>query len=166
LPTTSAMTATRKPPVTSSSTRVPRLRGIPGQLTEVAEATAELTDQQPAEPNLLVTDAPDVLLTDASVKESTKTMPTATMTMTTTTTTTLLSSTDIADRGAGSFEVPIRVVRTLGFGILAGVLSMSIVFVVVGFIRSRQSQKMKRTVPSSNSLVSMASARELAQQQA
>ena len=137
---------------------------------------AKLTDQQPAEPDLLVTDAPDVLLTDASVKESTTTMPTTTMptttmptttmTMTTTTTTPPLSSTGIADRGAGSFEVPIGMVRTLGLGFLAGALFMSIVFVVVGFIRSRQSQKMKQTLPSSNSLVSMASARELAQQQA
>merc|ERR1719225_2616437 len=65
---------------------------------------ATLTDQKPAEPDLLVTDAPDVSLTDASVKESTTTMPTTAMTMTTATTTTLLSSTDIADRGTGSFE--------------------------------------------------------------
>jgi len=132
--------------------------------------TAKLTDQQPAEPDLLVTEAPDVLLADASAKESTTimpttTMPTTTMTMTTTTTT-LLTSTDLADRGAGSFQVPIGVVRTLAFGFLAGALCMSIVFVVVGFVRGKLSQKMKRTLPSSNSLVSMASARELAQQQA
>merc|ERR1719232_880946 len=87
-----------------------------------------------------------------------------TTTTTTTTTTTLLASAGIADRGVGSFEVPNGVVGTLGF--LAGALSVSIVVVVMGYIRSRQSQKMQRTLPSSNSLVSMASARELAQQQA
>jgi len=131
---------------------------------------AKLTDQQPAKPNLLVTEAPDVLLTDATAKESTTIMPTTTMTMTTmtmtTTTTTLLTSTFLADRGAGSFDVPVGMVRTLGFSFVAGALSMSIVFVVVAFVRSRLSQKMKQTLPSSNSLVSMSSARELAQQQA
>jgi len=125
---------------------------------------AKLTDQQPAEPDVLVTDAPDVLVSDASAKESTTTMTTATTT--TTTTTTLLASADIAERGAGSFKVPIGLVGTLGF--LAGAMCVSIVFVVMGpgYIRGSQSQKMKQTLPSSNSLVSMASARELAQQQA
>merc|ERR1712141_798044 len=85
-------------------------------------------------------------------------------TTTTTTTTTLLASKNIAVTGAGSFEVPIGVVGALGF--LAGGLSMSIVFVVMGYIRSRQSMVMQRTLPSSNSIVSMASARELGQQQA
>merc|ERR1719383_317446 len=68
---------------------------------------AKLTDQRPAEPDLVVTDAPDVFLTDASAEEITTTMPTTTMTTTmtittttTTTTTTLLTSTDIAARGA------------------------------------------------------------------
>jgi len=112
---------------------------IPG-----AVCKAKLTDQQPAEPDLLVTEASDVSVTDASAMESTTTLP---------------ASNDIADRGAGSFRVPIGVVGTLGF--LAGAMSMSIVFVVRSYIRSRQSQKMQRTLPSSNSLVSMAMQRTL-----
>jgi len=123
---------------------------------------AKLTYQQPTEPDLLVTDAPDLLVPDASAKASTMTITTPTATATTTTT--HLASAGIADRGAGSFEVPIGVVGTVGF--LVGALSVSIVVVVMGYIRNRQSQKMQRTLPSSNSLVSMASARELAQQQA
>jgi len=143
---------------------------IPG-----AACQAKLTNQQPAKPDLLGTDAPDVLVTDVSVKDSTMAITTTTdSTMAITTTTTLLAS-----EGPGSFEVPIGVVGALGF--LAGGLCMSIVFVVMGYIRSRQSQKMQRTLPSSsslvsmgmqrtlpssNSIVSMASARELGQQQA
>jgi len=147
---------------------------------------AKLTDQQPAKPDLLVTDVPDVLVsaasakkvTDvpdvlapiASAKESTITMTitttttttTSTATTTTKTTTTPLASKDIADRGAGSFQVSAGLVGTLGF--LGGAMCLGIVFVVVAYIRSGKSQKMKRTLPSSNSLVSMASARELAQQ--
>ena len=118
---------------------------------------AKLTYQQPAEPDLLVTDAPEARTktittpTTTMLKASTVTNA---MPITTTTTTTLLASAGIADRGVGSFEVPIGVVGTLGF--LAGALSVSIVVVVMGYIRSRQSQKMQRTLPSSNSLVSMA----------
>jgi len=147
---------------------------------------AKLTDQQPAKPNLLVTDVPDVLVSVASAKEvtdvpdvlasvasakestitmtitTTTTTTTITATTTTKTTTTLLASKDIADRGAGSFQVSVGLVGTLGF--LGGAMCLSIVFAVVAYIRSGKSQKMKRTLPSSNSLVSMASARELAQQ--
>jgi len=143
---------------------------IPG-----AACQAKLTNQQPAKPDLLGTDAPDLLVTDVSVKDSTMAITTTTdSTMAITRSTTLLAS-----EGPGSFEVPIGVVGALGF--LAGGLCMSIVFVVMGYIRSRQSQKMQRTLPSSsslvsmgmqrtlpssNSIVSMASARELGQQQA
>jgi len=103
------------------------------------------------------------IVSDASAKESTMTMTTAATT--TRTTTTLLASKDTADRGAGSFKGLIGLVGTIGF--LAGAMCVSIVFVVIGpgYIRGSQSQKMKRTLPSSNSLLSMASGRELAQQQ-
>merc|ERR1719215_1714757 len=75
---------------------------IPG-----AACKAKLTNQQPAKPDLLVTDAPDVLVTDVSVKDSTMAITTTTDgTMPITTTTTTL----LASEGPGSFEVPIGVV--------------------------------------------------------
>ena len=133
---------------------------IPG-----AACQANLTNQQPAKPDLLGTDAPDVLVTDVSVKDSTmafKTTTDSTMAITTTTDGTMpitTTTTLLASEGPGSFEVPIGVVGALGF--LAGGLCMSIVFVVMGYIRSRQSQKMQRTLPSSSSLVSMGMQRTL-----
>jgi hypothetical protein len=79
---------------------------------------------------------------------------------TTTTTATLLAA-GTATTGNGGFKV----VGTLGLGYLAGFLSMSIVFVVMGYIRSTRSQQIperpaQQTLPhsmtSSHSLVSLA----------
>jgi hypothetical protein len=82
-----------------------------------------------------------------------------------TATTTTLNSKETA---AGGFELPIQVAGPLGF--FAGAFSVSLIFVVMGYIRSTQPQQMperpeirtlQHSLASSNSLVSQAS---LAQQ--
>jgi len=124
---------------------------IPGTLCKAA-----LTNQQPA------------VQTDALAMESTTTTDMKTTTVTTTPTTTSLVFTDTGGAGElGGFEMPMGVVGSLGF--LSGALSVSIVFLVMGYIRSRQSQQMpersahrtlQQSMRSSNSLVSLASIAE------
>merc|ERR1712151_1155924 len=67
-------------------------------------------------------------------------------------TTTLLAT---ADEGAGAITT--QVVGFLGF--LGGALSMGIVFVVMGYVRGRQSQQtlVRQALPSSSSLANLAS---------
>jgi len=87
---------------------------IPGSMCK-----AKLTDQQPAEPDLLVTVSP--------AKESSTIM-----------TTTPLAVEGIADRRINVYQVPLQAVAATGF--LVGALSAAVVFVVVGYICSRQSR--------------------------
>jgi len=98
--------ATDRPGACGKSTKFSNfsVAAIPGTMCK-----AKLTNQQPAEPDLVD------LVTDAPAEESTAAA----------TTTTFLATEDTADE-AGSFAVPIQAVGALGF--LAGALSMGIVF--------------------------------------
>jgi hypothetical protein len=126
--------ATDRPDDCGKSTKFSNfsVSAIPGTMCK-----AKLTNQQPAEPDLvdLVTDAP----TDESNTAAAAT-------------TTLLAT---ADEGAGA--ITMQVVGFLGF--LGGALSMGIVFVVMGYVRGRQSQQtlVRQTLPSSSSLANLAS---------
>jgi len=99
---------------------------------------SKLTDQEPAKPGLSETESMA-------------------------TTTSPMASEDTIGKGVGSFDIPLQVVAPLGF--IAGALSTSLLYVVMGYIRNRQSQQVPQTpqmrtlqhsMASSNSLMSQA----------